>query len=128
MLSKAKPMPRSSTHVLRLAVGIVMAVFAWVNQYRCHKHLAGLRKYSVPQEGLFRWFICPHYTCECILYLSLAVIAAPQGQLWNQTLLCAHVFVLINLGVTAYGTKRWYIEKFGDKAVARRWSMIPHVF
>ena len=108
--------------------GLPLFVLASVVQYRCHAHLASLEKYSLPRGGLFRRIVCPHYTCECILYLSLAVVAAPRGQLWNQTLLCAHLFVLVNLGVTAYGTKKWYIGKFGEKDVAGRWNMIPHVF
>ena len=105
-----------------------MAVFAWVNQYRCHKHLAGLRKYSVPQEGLFRWFICPHYTCECLFYLALSLLGAPEGQVYNTTLLTACLFVAVNLGVTAARTRSWYHTKFGPEAVDGKWNMIPFVF
>ncbi|KAK0722384.1 hypothetical protein B0T26DRAFT_640833 [Lasiosphaeria miniovina] len=103
-------------------------LFAWVNQYRCHKYLAGLKKYSLPDEGLFRHLICPHYTCECLVYLSLAVVTAPPGQLCNKTLLCALLFVAINLGATASGTHKWYGEKFGAGAVAGKWNMIPFLF
>src|SRR3954468_8722038 len=95
---------------IKTVAGLPLFVLASVVQHRCHAYLAGLKKYSLPQGGLFRHIVCPHYTCECILYLSLAVVAAPRGQLCNQTLLWAHIFVLINLGVTAHGTKRWYIK------------------
>ncbi|KAK3494992.1 uncharacterized protein B0T23DRAFT_403781 [Neurospora hispaniola] len=88
-------------------VGTFMFLYASVNQYRCHRHLAGLKKYSLPDLGLFRYLICPHYFCECLVYLSLAVVAAPQGELLNKTLLCALVFVVVNLGVTAAGTRKW---------------------
>lgn len=97
-------------------------------QHRCHKYLAGLKKYSLPEKGMFRWFVCPHYTCECLLYLSLVIGAAPRGQLYNRTVLCALIFVAVNLGVTAYGTKKWYIEKFGVGKVADKWTMIPFVY
>ncbi|KAI1819113.1 hypothetical protein F4861DRAFT_534719 [Xylaria intraflava] len=90
-------------------------------------HLADLKKYSLPEKGLFRYLVCPHYTCECLLYLSMAVIAAPQGQLYNQTLACATLFVTINLGATANGTKQWYTKQFGSR-VQRKWKMIPAVF
>ncbi|KAK3357427.1 hypothetical protein B0T25DRAFT_566712 [Lasiosphaeria hispida] len=114
--------------LLKLSVAIPAFLFAWVNQYRCHAHLAGLKKYSVPEEGLFRRLICPHYTCECLLYFSLALAAAPPGQSCNKTLLCALAFVLVNLGVTAAGTRKWYARKFGSAAVAEKWNMIPFLF
>ncbi|KAK0711187.1 hypothetical protein B0H67DRAFT_602011 [Lasiosphaeris hirsuta] len=114
--------------LLKLSVASLAFLFAWVNQYRCHVHLAGLKKYSLPEAGLFRHLVCPHYTCECLLYLSLALAAAPPGEPCNKTLLCALTFVLVNLGVTAAGTRRWYAEKFGSAAVAEKWNMIPLLF
>ncbi|KAI1426095.1 hypothetical protein F5Y12DRAFT_713542 [Xylaria sp. FL1777] len=62
---------------------------AWFTQYRCHQHLAGLKKYSLPENVLF---------------------------------------VSINLGVTANGTKLWYSEKFGSDKVQGKWNMIPFLF
>jgi 3-oxo-5-alpha-steroid 4-dehydrogenase 3 len=103
-------------------------LFAWVNQYRCHKHLAGLKKYSLPEGGMFRYYICPHYTCECLLYLSMAIATAPRGSWCNRTLLCAVVFVAVNLGATASGTRKWYAEKVGIGPVANKWNMIPFIF
>ncbi|SPQ22438.1 752e701f-a606-4a2d-9fb0-d6a095d8af4b [Thermothielavioides terrestris] len=114
--------------LLKMAAAVPAFLFAWVNQYRCHKHLAGLKKYSLPEGGMFRRCICPHYTCECLLYLSMAVATAPRGAWCNSTLLCALVFVAVNLGVTASGTREWYIEKFGNGPVADKWNMIPFFF
>ncbi|KAL2261186.1 hypothetical protein VTK26DRAFT_4601 [Humicola hyalothermophila] len=114
--------------LVKLVVGTPAFLFAWANQYRCHKHLAGLKKYSLPQEGMFRNYICPHYTCECLLYLSLAVTTAPRGSWCNRTVLCAVVFVAVNLGVTASGTRKWYADKFGIGSVANKWNMIPLIF
>jgi len=101
---------------------------AWVMQYQFHLYLASLKKYSLPDYGLFRRIVCPHYTCECLLYLTLAVVAAPEGQLCNRTLLCGLAFVAINLGVTANGTRQWYLAKFGAEKVKPRWRMIPFLF
>ncbi|KAK0737029.1 hypothetical protein B0T21DRAFT_410499 [Apiosordaria backusii] len=112
----------------KLAVAIPAFFYAWANQYYSHKHLSSLRKYSLPTEGLFRWFVCAHYTCECLLYLSMAVATAPNGGWVNRTVVCALVFVVVNLGVTASGTRRWYEQKFGRGAVEGRWNMIPFVF
>ena len=114
--------------LLKMTVALPAFLFAWVNQYRCHKHLAGLKKYSLPDGGMFRHYICPHYTCECLLYLSMAIATAPRGAWCNRTLLCALAFVAVNLGVTASGTRKWYAEKFGIGPVAGKWNMIPFVF
>ena len=114
--------------LLKTLVAIVMFLYASINQYSCHRHLAGLKKYSLPELGLFRYLICPHYFCECLVYLSLAIVAASKGELLNKTLLCALSFVMVNLGVTASGTRKWYAEKFGSKAVETKWNMIPFIF
>ncbi|EFX00617.1 3-oxo-5-alpha-steroid 4-dehydrogenase [Grosmannia clavigera kw1407] len=112
----------------KLALGTSLFLFAWLQQYRCHGHLASLVKYSLPEEGMFRYLVCPHYTCECTLYLALSIVAAPAGQLFNQTLLPSVFFVVACLGVTANRTTKWYIEKFGAARVAKRWKMIPFIF
>lgn len=113
---------------LKTGVAILVYLFAWTNQYWCHKHLAGLKKYSLPEGGMFRFLVCPHYTCECLLYISMMLAAAPEGRWYNKTLLCAVVFASVNLGVTAGGTRSWYQGKFGPESVAARWNMIPFVF
>lgn len=107
-----------------------MAVYfwAWSKQHSCHVQLASLKKYTLPSEGLFQFLICPHYTCECLIYLSIAFIAAPAGSFFNGPILCGFVFVLANLGATARGTRKWYGEKFGEDKIASRWTMIPFVF
>ncbi|KAH6850182.1 hypothetical protein B0I37DRAFT_413597 [Chaetomium sp. MPI-CAGE-AT-0009] len=114
--------------LIKMGVALPAFLFAWVNQYRCHKHLAGLKKYSVPEGGMFDHYICPHYTCECLLYLSMAIATAPRGVWCNRTLVCALIFIAVNLGVTASGTRKWYAEKFGIGAVANKWNMIPFLF
>jgi 3-oxo-5-alpha-steroid 4-dehydrogenase 3 len=113
---------------MKTGLGLVIFFFAWFTQYNCHRYLASLKKYSLPEGGLFNYLICPHYTCECLLYLSLAIIAAPEGKLYNRTLTCAMVFILVNLGVTANGTKAWYSKRFGQIKVRGRWKMIPLVY
>ncbi|KAJ4304404.1 hypothetical protein N0V88_002017 [Collariella sp. IMI 366227] len=63
--------------------------------------------------------------------VKMAVGAAAFLYAWvNQyrTLLCALIFVAVNLGVTASGTRKWYADKFGTGPVANKWNMIPFVF
>ncbi|KAK8115042.1 3-oxo-5-alpha-steroid 4-dehydrogenase [Apiospora kogelbergensis] len=110
------------------AIGTLLFLVAWIMQYRCHKYLASLKKYSLPEDGMFAYLICPHYTCECLLYLSLAITAAPTGQLYNRTIICGLLFVSTNLGVTAGDTRKWYAEKFGQDRIQHRWNMVPLVY
>lgn len=91
-------------------------------------YLASLAKYTLPESGAFKHIVCPHYTCECVLYLALAIAAAPAGMLLNQTLACTLVFVVVNLGTTAQGTKSWYAARFGADKVEHKWKMIPFIF
>ena len=74
----------------------------------------------------FQVVISPHYTAECLIYLSFAIMAAPGGAFVNRTLLCAFLFVYVNLSVSASTTKKWYADKFGKEKVARRGEMIPY--
>lgn len=120
--------PQNLTIPLRKTLLAILLYFAgWLMQHECHRHLSSLKKYSLPTDGLFRILVCPHYTCECMIYLSIAVAAAPPGQVCNRTLLCALLFVTTNLGTTANGTAKFYAEKFGVDKVPR-WKMIPWLF
>lgn len=118
------PTPPSKT----VGVAAVLFVLATSKQSQCHRHLASLKKYTLPSEGWFRHIVCPHYTAECLIYLSLSFVAAPQGKMVNQTVLLGLVFVAVNLGATAAGTKKWYSSKFGEDKVRDKWRMIPFVF
>ncbi|KAL2753396.1 hypothetical protein ACRALDRAFT_1077523 [Sodiomyces alcalophilus JCM 7366] len=109
-------------------LGLFLFGFGWWQQYACHTYLASLKKYTLPDQGMFRHIVCAHYTCECLIYLGLAMVAAPPGQWRNRTLWCGLIFIAVNLGSTANGTKKWYAQKFGADKVAGRWRMIPYVF
>lgn len=99
----------------------------WIKQNQCHRHLAGLKKYTLPDQGWFRHIVCPHYTSECLIYLGLSIAAAPPGQILNRTVFLGLVSVAVNLGTTAGNTKKWYAQKFGPDKVAGKWKMIPFV-
>ena len=100
-------------------------------QHTYHAHLYHLRThfktYQLPYHPFFPNLICPHYTCEVVIYLLLSILGAP-GRFVNHTLLSGAVFVAVNLGVTASGTKEWYVKRFGKEKVGRRWRMVPGVW
>jgi 3-oxo-5-alpha-steroid 4-dehydrogenase 3 len=72
--------------------------------------------------------LAPHYLAECTEYLALAIAGAPPGQWINKTLACAFVFVVVNLGVTAYGSKKWYEQRFGESPIRGKARMIPFLW
>lgn len=97
-------------------------------QHDCHKYLASLKKYTLPQHRLFQHIVCPHYTSECLIYVAIAIVAAPKGYFLNRTVLAGLGFVVSNLGVTADATRKWYVGKFGVEKLAARWRMVPYVY
>ncbi|ENI09395.1 hypothetical protein COCC4DRAFT_187106 [Bipolaris maydis ATCC 48331] len=98
-------------------------------QHSYHAYLYRLRTeskgYQLPSHPMFPNLLCPHYTCEVVVYALLSLIAAPDGSLVNWTLVCGAIFVATNLGVTAVGTKEWYMAKFGADKVGSRKRMVP---
>jgi len=63
-----------------------------------------------------------------MIYVAIAIAAAPKDQILNKTVLAGLCFVVSNLAVTADSTKKWYIEKFGAENVKGRWRMVPFVY
>ena len=114
-------------------------------QHDIHKYLAHLKTppnadpnseepikpvkgYKLPDHPAFQPLIAPHYMAECLIYLAIAINAAPQGEWINKTLSSALVFVVVNLAVSAQGTKEWYERVFGKESTRGKWRMIPPVY
>lgn len=124
----------------RTLLAIIIFLLASGFQYDCHNYLAYLKtsksedgkdkegEYKLPTHPAFQPLIAPHYMAECMIYLSFVIVAAPRGYWVNWTMTSVLCFVVVNLGVTAEGTRRWYIAKFGEEAVREKWRMIPGVF
>jgi 3-oxo-5-alpha-steroid 4-dehydrogenase 3 / polyprenol reductase len=136
--------------------GILLFILASGFQHDCHSYLAYLKRqptaatnspkdsssdskakdaskegegdYKLPSHPAFQPLICPHYTAEIMIYLAMALVSAPQGTWINRTMGCAAIFVLVNLGVTAAGTERWYARRFGEEAVKGKWRLLPGVW
>ncbi|KAL2431565.1 hypothetical protein ABEF95_011532 [Exophiala dermatitidis] len=121
----------------RVLICTLLFLYASYKQHYYHSYLAGLKKYTLPVGPAFRLIVAPHYTAECAIYLALAVLdVAPQTQKQteissiNWTLFCALVFVAVNLGVTADGTRTWMMYKFPEKKqeIQRRWRILPGIW
>lgn len=113
---------------LRTFICVPIFLLASGLQHDCHHYLFSLEKYSVPTHPVFANIISPHYMSECLIYLSLAAVAAPKGEAINKTLGSCLCFVAVNLGISASTSKQWYRAKFGESAVEGKWKMIPWVY
>jgi 3-oxo-5-alpha-steroid 4-dehydrogenase 3 len=106
-------------------------VLAQTRQHYYHDYFYRLRTqnkdYQLPENTIGNT-LCPHYFWEIMIYAIMSFLAAPAERWVNWTLVCATIFVATNLGVTAVGTKQWYMEKFGAEKVGLRKRMIPWIW
>jgi 3-oxo-5-alpha-steroid 4-dehydrogenase 3 len=113
---------------LKTVIAVPLFLLGSGIQHDCHKHLASLKKYTLPENRFFQAIVCPHYTSECLIYASIAIVAAPKGQIVNRTVLTGLAFVASNLGVTADSTRKWSVEKFGEEKLKGRWRILPYIY
>ncbi|KAF2721239.1 hypothetical protein K431DRAFT_75153 [Polychaeton citri CBS 116435] len=135
--------PAPSLRSFLCVLGFLMASGV---QHDCHTYLSSLKSppsstsgstsqvssqtdtYRIPTHPAFNRILTPHYFCECLIYLFLTIAAAPRGYWINRTLGCALVFVAVNLGVTARGTREWYRRRFGGASIEGKYNMIPFIY
>ena len=87
------------------------------------KGKASGEKYNIPQGFWFTYCSSPHYTAEVVLYVALITLSDS----WGISTFLLMTMVLMNLGLSATMTQRWYLDKFEDYP-KRRWAMIPGIF
>lgn len=121
----------TTLQICRIATGTLLFISGTYVQTTVHEHLRALKSrgtYSIPTHPYFRYTLTPHYFAECIEYLGLALICAPSGHVFSRSVLCCLVFVVVNLGVTADGTRTWYVERFGAEKIRGKSRMMPFVW
>ncbi|KAF2399075.1 3-oxo-5-alpha-steroid 4-dehydrogenase-like protein [Trichodelitschia bisporula] len=79
--------------------------------------------YLLPEDGLFKWILYPHYVCEWVEWTGYWVMAG-----WG----CgpARAFVLnevFSMLPRAVQGKEWYVERFGGEKVGGRGSVVPGI-
>ncbi len=82
------------------------------------------RHYEVPEAGLFKIMLYPHYFVEWIEWTGFYVAAG-----W--TCVPARLFVINEVAAMlprAIRGKQWYIEKFGEEKIRNKWAVIPGVW
>ncbi|EXJ80149.1 hypothetical protein A1O1_08291 [Capronia coronata CBS 617.96] len=80
-----------------------------------------------PPEGLFKYLLFPHYVSEWLEWTGFWILAGAWGLSWGYRspalwFLVVEVTTMLPRAVTG---RRWYEEKFGKRAVARRAGAIP---
>jgi 3-oxo-5-alpha-steroid 4-dehydrogenase 3 len=106
-------------------MSVIGFIAASTMQHRIHKYLSTLPSapnYTFPTAWFFDPCMTPHYTAEVYIYSCLCLISG------SRTVWLAAVFVCVNLGVTADGTRQWYAQKFGEAKVDGKYRLIPKVW
>ncbi|KAH8205674.1 hypothetical protein TruAng_000168 [Truncatella angustata] len=130
--------------VLRFAIGLVVFYIGLTGNYFCDEELREIRRkeqrrqerlsgqgqkgigkhYSIPQNGLFKHMLYPHYFMEWVEWLGFWIAAG-----WS----CgpARAFLInefFSMFPRAVSGKKWYIEKFGEEKIRRKYAVIPGVW
>lgn len=77
--------------------------------------------YVIPEAGLFKYVLYPHYLCEWIEWIGFWIMAGSE---------CAPARNFVVNEVTtmlarAYEGKQWYVTRFGKEKVGSRNAVIP---
>lgn len=77
--------------------------------------------YKIPENGLFRWVLYPHYLCEWIEWCGFWVIGG-LGCTPARTFVVNEVTTMLPRALSG---KRWYIERFGKEKIGSKKAVIP---
>ncbi|KAK9460144.1 uncharacterized protein V1516DRAFT_679042 [Lipomyces oligophaga] len=108
--------------LLAVFAGMILYLTSAYAQYNAHRQLASLVKYSPPPATkLFRYLVCPHYTAEILIYISIPIVC---GALTPGTTAVV-VWTIVNLCASAEQSREFYTRRFGESSVAGKWKVIP---
>ena len=82
------------------------------------------KHYEIPQAGLFKVMLYPHYFAEWVEWAGFWMAAG-----W--TCVPARCFLINEVAAMlprAVKGKQWYIERFGEEKIKRKWAVIPGVW
>jgi len=82
------------------------------------------KHYEIPQAGLFKVVLYPHYLSEWIEWVGYW-IAAGWGCVPARCFVLNEVTAMLPRAVRG---RQWYVERFGEETVGRRWAVIPGVW
>ncbi|CCC67904.1 hypothetical protein NCAS_0A13460 [Naumovozyma castellii] len=102
---------------INISALFILILASW-DQYKNHRVLAHLRKYSLPTQRLFKIVCCPHYLDEMIIYSTFLS--------YNAEFIWPLIWVVVSLSISAIETKNFYKSKFVEENVPD-YSIIPYI-
>lgn len=82
------------------------------------------KHYEIPSAGLFKVMLYPHYFVEWVewfgFYMAAGWGCAPAG-----------LFVVNEIAAMlprAVNGRQWYVERFGEEKIGKKWAVIPGVW
>lgn len=82
------------------------------------------KHYEIPQGGLFKVMLYPHYFVEWVEWFGFWM-AAGWGCAPARCFLFNEIASMLPRAVKG---KQWYVEKFGEDKIKGRWAVIPGVW
>ena len=79
--------------------------------------------YKVPENGLFRVVLYPHYLCEWIEWCGFWIIGGLDC-IPAKNFVVNEVFAMLPRATRG---KTWYIEEFGEEKIGGRKAVIPGI-
>ncbi|KAH6613514.1 3-oxo-5-alpha-steroid 4-dehydrogenase-domain-containing protein [Chaetomium tenue] len=80
--------------------------------------------YEIPQAGLFKVMLYPHYFVEWVEWFGFWM-AAGWGCVPARCFLFNEIAAMLPRAVSG---RKWYVEKFGEEKIRGRWAVIPGVW
>ena len=88
---------------------------------RRKKRRSMAKVYAVPETGLFRWVLYPHYLCEWIEWAGFWLIGG-----WACVpARCFLINEVASMLPRAVMGRRWYVQRFGREKVGSRKAVVP---
>jgi 3-oxo-5-alpha-steroid 4-dehydrogenase 1 len=82
------------------------------------------KHYQIPQAGLFRYMLYPHYFVEWVEWTGFWMMCG-----WSckpaMAFVVNEVFAMLPRAVAG---RRWYVQRFGEDKVGKKWAVIPGIW
>lgn len=125
--SQRVPMPQFALGVALFYLGLAANYFHDEELREIRRRVArrngdaGKKHYQIPQAGLFKYILYPHYVCEWVewfgFYMACGFDCAPA-----RAFLLSELFVMLPRAVNG---RQWYIKTFGEEKLKNKYAVIP---
>ncbi|KAK3304138.1 3-oxo-5-alpha-steroid 4-dehydrogenase-domain-containing protein [Chaetomium strumarium] len=129
---------QSGGGTMQFAVGIALFYVGLAANYYHDDELREIRRraqrrnrngkvekhYEIPQAGLFKVMLYPHYFVEWVEWFGFWM-AAGWGCVPARSFVLNEVAAMLPRAVKG---KKWYVDRFGEEKVKGRWAVIPGIW